>query len=261
MHLQVLASGSGGNATLVRAGEMAVLIDAGLAHDELERRLAAVGQPLFRLDAIVLSHGHLDHARAAGLLSRKSGARVWCSTAMMSNGSVKRAHALGALAIGGTLELAARRGPDRLRVTSVVLPHDADPTVALVLEHEGRCAAVCTDMGSFDAPAARALAAAHVLVLEFNHDAELLARGPYTPALKRRVSGPRGHLSNAEASAVLRVAAGPGLHTLVLAHLSATNNRPQLARAAAEATLGELGRQDVRVLVAEQDVPGPNLTV
>ncbi|MEQ1893078.1 MAG: MBL fold metallo-hydrolase, partial [Planctomycetota bacterium] len=102
---------------------------------------------------------------------------------------------------------------------------------------------------------------AHVLVLEFNHDAELLAHGPYTPALKRRVSGPRGHLSNAEASAVLRVAAGPGLHTLVLAHLSATNNRPQLARAAAEATLGELGRQDVRVLVAEQDVPGPNLTV
>jgi phosphoribosyl 1,2-cyclic phosphodiesterase len=261
MHLQVLASGSGGNATLVRAGEMALLVDAGLAHDELEKRLATAGQPLFRLDAIVLSHGHLDHARAAGLLSKKSGARVWCSTAMMSNASVKRAKALGALAIGGTVELAARRGPDRVRVTSVVLPHDADPTVALVLEHAGRCAAVCTDMGTFDEAAARALAAAHVLVLEFNHDAELLASGPYTPALKRRVAGPRGHLSNAEAARVLALAAGPGLHTLVLAHLSATNNRPELARSAAEAALRALGRNDVRVLVAEQDVPGPNLAV
>lgn len=261
MHLQILASGSGGNATLVRAGELALLVDAGLPHDELEKRLAAVGQPLFRLDAIVLTHGHLDHARAAGLLSRKSGARVWCSTAMMSNASVKRAQALGALAIGGTVELAARRGPDRVRVTSVVLPHDADPTVALVLEHGGRCAAVCTDMGSFDEAAARALSAAHLLVLEFNHDPALLAAGPYTPALKRRVAGPRGHLSNAEASAVLRLAAGPGLHTLVLAHLSATNNRPELARAAAEGTLSSLGREDVRVLIAAQDEPGPNLTV
>jgi len=261
MHLVTLASGSGGNATLIRAGEFSLLIDAGLAHDELEKRLAAVGQPLFRLDAIVLTHGHLDHARAAGMLSRKSGARVWCSTAMMSNASVKRAAALGALPIGGTLELTARRGPDRVRVTSVPLPHDADPTVALVVEHGGRCAAVCTDMGAFEERAARALRGAQVLVLEFNHDAGLLANGPYTPALKRRVGGPRGHLSNADAAEVLRLAAGPELHTLVLAHLSLTNNRPELARVAAETTLAALGRTEVRVLVAAQDAPGPNLAV
>jgi phosphoribosyl 1,2-cyclic phosphodiesterase len=261
VHLQVLASGSGGNAILVRAGELALLVDAGLAHDELEKRLAAVGQPLFRLDAILVSHGHLDHARAAGLLSQKSGARVWCATAMMSNASVKRAKALGALPIGGTFELAARLGPDRVRVSCVPLPHDADPTVAFVLEHGGRRAAVCTDMGSFDAAAARALAAAHLLVLEFNHDEGLLASGPYTPALKRRVAGPRGHLSNAEAARVLELAAGPELHTLVLAHLSRTNNRPELARAAATGTLARLARTEVRLEVAGQDVPGPNLAV
>ncbi len=102
-------------------------------------------------------------------------------------------------------------------------------------------------------------------MLEFNHDAEMLARGPYSDALKRRVGGPRGHLSNAQAAEVLRwaAAAPPGgrapLHTLVLAHLSATNNRPELALASARAVLQELGLEHVRMLVAEQDRPGPSL--
>ena len=85
MHLQVLSSGSGGNAALVRAGELCLLVDAGLPIDEIERRLEAARVPPHRLDAIALTHGHLDHARSAGLLARKSGARVYCSERMMSN--------------------------------------------------------------------------------------------------------------------------------------------------------------------------------
>jgi phosphoribosyl 1,2-cyclic phosphodiesterase len=87
----------------------------------------------------------------------------------------------------------------------------------------------------------------------------MLARGPYPNALKRRVAGPRGHLSNAEAAEVLRWALAPELGTLVLAHLSTTNNRPELALARAGAVLSEAGRTDVRMVVAEQDRVGPLL--
>ncbi len=266
MHLQMLASGSGGNAVLVRAGEIALLVDAGLALDELEQRLAAVRLAPQRLDAIALTHGHLDHARAAGQLARKCGARLYCSENVMSNASVRGARAFHALAVGGTVTIRARQGRDELALHSIPLPHDAEPTLAFRLEHAGRRAAICTDMGAPEHAAALALADVELLVLEFNHDAELLARGPYSDALKRRVGGPRGHLSNAQAAQVLRWAArapgrAPALHTLVLAHLSATNNRPELALASAHGVLQELGLERVRVLVAEQDRPGPSLEV
>jgi phosphoribosyl 1,2-cyclic phosphodiesterase len=257
----MLASGSGGNAVLVRAGELALLVDAGLPIDVLEERLATVRLPLQRLDAIALTHGHLDHARSAGLLARKSGARVFCSPSVMSNASLRGARTLHALGAGSTATVCARRGKDELALTAIALPHDAEPTYAFRLEHAGRRAAVCTDMGAPEAGVARALAGVELLVLEFNHDAELLARGPYTPALKRRVGGDRGHLSNAQAAEVLSAALAPELHTLVLAHLSAVNNRPELALASANGVLAARGRGDVRVLVAEQDRPGPALAV
>jgi phosphoribosyl 1,2-cyclic phosphodiesterase len=157
--------------------------------------------------------------------------------------------------------VSARLGLDTLALRSIPLPHEAYPTYAFRLEHAGRVAAVCTDMGTFERTAAEALAGAHVLVLEFNHDAAMLAGGPYKDALKRRVGGPRGHLSNDEAAQVLRLAAGPELHTLVLAHLSRVNNRPELAVAKARAVLDELGRATVRIEVAEQDRVGPALEV
>ena len=257
----MLGSGSGGNAVLVRAGELSLLVDAGLPIDELEQRLAAVRLPLHRLDAIVLTHGHLDHARAAGLLSRKSGARLYCSQSMMSNASVRGARAFHALPGHGAVTLRARHGRDELALTSIPLPHDAEPTFAFRLEHDGRRAAICTDMGEPERGAARGLMDVELLVLEFNHDERMLASGPYTPALKRRVGGPRGHLSNEQAAEVLRWCAGAKLRTLVLAHLSATNNRPELALASAQRVLTELGLADVRVLVADQGQPGPSLEV
>lgn len=261
MQLQILGSGSAGNAVLVRAGELCLLVDAGLPIDELERRIATARVPPHRLDAIVLSHGHLDHARSAGLLSNRTGARVYCSAGLLANASLRGARASCVLSIGGSVTVRARRGPDELLLATIPLPHDADPTVALRLEHAGRRAVVCTDMGSPDATAARALGGAHVLVLEFNHDAALLREGPYSGALKRRVAGPRGHLSNDQAAEVLALAAGPELHTLVLAHLSRTNNRPALALASAREVLGRIGREDVRLVVAEQDEVGEAIEV
>ena len=261
MHVQVLASGSGGNSTLVRAGELRLLVDAGLPARELAERLERAREPLHRLDHVVLSHGHLDHARGAGELARLSGAWLHCSERMLRNASVRRAPRLAQLAIGRPRELAGRRGDDRVLLRTVRIPHDAEPTVAFAIEHRGRRLAIVTDMGSPDPHAAQALAGAHVLLLEFNHDPALLRDGPYSDALKRRIAGPLGHLSNDQAATMLGWLAGPELHTLVLVHLSRTNNTPLHALAAAREALERAGRPDVRVLVAEQDAVGPNVDV
>lgn len=265
MHLQVLSSGSKGNATLVRAEEAHVLLDAGLPMKHLDARFEAAGVAPTRLDHIVLTHGHLDHARSSGLLAHRSGATIHCCQALMRNKSLRKAPRFATLRPGNSTPLPGPRDGDGLALRAVVIPHDANPTVALRLTHETsdgpRVAVILTDMGRPDARAAEALTGAHVLVLEFNHDTAMLRDGPYPAALKRRVGGDLGHLSNDQAAEMLRLLAGPELHTLVLAHLSDTNNTPELARTAARSVLAELGREDVRVLVASQYEVGPNLPV
>jgi phosphoribosyl 1,2-cyclic phosphodiesterase len=261
VRFQVLASGSAGNAILVRAGEITLLVDAGLPLDELERRLESARVAPHTLDAIALTHGHLDHARSAGRLSRKTGACVLAVNGLLSNASLRGARQTRAISPGRPIEVLARRGRDVLHLTGVPLPHDADPTLAFRLEHEGRVAVVCTDLGTPQRDLAGPLGEADLLYLEFNHDERLLAQGPYTPALKRRVAGPRGHLSNEQAATLLEALAGTRLRTLVLAHLSATNNTPELALQAARAALARCGRTDVELFVAAQDHVGPALAV
>jgi len=261
MHFQVLSSGSAGNSALLRVGETHVMVDAGLPLAELEERLATAQVPAGKLDHVVLTHGHLDHARAAGGLSRKARARVHCPLAMMQNASVRGAHQLATLPAGGEVELLGPRDRDPVAVVTVPVPHDARPTVALKLSAQGRTTVVVTDMGRPDADVARRLHGAHLLFLEFNHDAELLRNGSDPRKLKKRVSGDTGHLSNAQAADMLTRLAGPELHTVVLGHLSRRNNTPALALAAAEGALAALGRTDVHLVVAEQDAVGANLAV
>lgn len=262
MHLQVLSSGSGGNSALVRAGEMLVLVDAGLGPRELGVRLEAARTSARALEHLVLTHGHLDHARSAGILGRRNRElTVHCCERLLGNRSIRRARRLATLGVGRPSLLSGARAQDELWLTPVKIPHDADPTVAFKLEHGGRRAVIVTDMGHPSVEAARALADPDLLVLEFNYDVDLLASGPYHAKLKQRIAGPVGHLSNEQGALMLRLLAGPRLHTLVLAHLSETNNRAELALDAARATLADLGLSSVRVLVASQDEVGPNLVV
>jgi phosphoribosyl 1,2-cyclic phosphodiesterase len=258
VHLQTLSSGSGGNSTLVRAGAHTLLIDAGLGPRNMTERLEQAGTNVRALQHLAVTHGHLDHALSAGVLSKRSGAVVHCVEALMNQPALARAVRFSTLPVGGTRELAAD-----LTLTSVALPHDAHPTLAFRIDHAGdagtRRAVVLTDMGRPDRDVARALGGAHLLVLEFNHDRRMLDDGPYPAALKARVRGDHGHLSNEQAAQMLEWMAGPQLHTLVLAHLSETNNRRELAEACARATLERLGLAHVRVVVASQHEVGPNL--
>ncbi|HTF91246.1 MAG TPA: MBL fold metallo-hydrolase [Planctomycetota bacterium] len=261
MHLQVLSSGSGGNATLVRSGETAILVDAGLPLKDLDQRFAAAGFASSKLDHVLVTHGHLDHARSAGVLARRERSLLHTAAALQSNASIRRCKNLNTLCVGSTVALPGRAGDDGLRATSIPLPHDALPTVAFKIEDGQRCAVILTDMGMPRADVASALRGAHVLVLEFNHDAQLLRDGAYSPALKRRILGNAGHLSNDQAAAMLELLATDALHTLVLAHLSAHNNTRALALECAVNALARCGMSHVRVLIADQDCVGENLEV
>ena len=265
MKLRVLSSGSKGNATLIRVDELRLLVDAGLPMTQLNARLEAAQVPFDGVDHIAVTHGHLDHARSSGALSKRHKATVHCSAAIQRNASVRRAKRFVTIGPGRPSRLESERG-GALDLAAVLLPHDAEPTFAFELRAAERGsgerrAVILTDMGRPDPEVARRLAGAHLLVLEFNHDRALLANGPYSPALKRRVAGDRGHLSNDQAARMLDALLGPETHTVVLAHLSEKNNRPELALAAAAEVLEQHGRTDVRLLVADQHAIGPELDV
>ncbi|MDG1499844.1 MAG: MBL fold metallo-hydrolase [Planctomycetota bacterium] len=264
MHLQVLSSGSGGNCTLVRAGEVNLLIDAGLTLKELELRFEAARFCARNIHHIALTHGHLDHARSSGSLAKRTGAILHLCERLMRNKSVEQAPKMETLRIGTATPLPHPELPptgDPLELCATLIPHDAVPTVAFRLEHKGRRAVYLTDMGEPAPAIAGALRDPHLLVLEFNHDPEMLRKGPYPINLKKRVAGRGGHLSNDQGAEVLGHLAGPNLHTLILAHLSLKNNTRQLAVDAAEAKLAELGLEGVEVIVADQDQVGRNIEV
>ena len=261
MHLQVLSSGSEGNSTLVRCGELTVLVDAGLTMRALTERLETARIAPNQIDHVVLTHAHLDHSRSAGVVGKRHGALVHCPEAMMQNRSVARAPRLSTLPVGGSFELEVPDSEEPLKIETTHLPHDCDPTVAIRLTFAGRTAVICTDCGQPRPELIPTLQGANVLVLEFNHDPVLMTTSPYPPKLRKRILGDRGHLSNAQAQALLAELTGPGLHTLILAHLSQKTNTPDLALSAAKETLEELGRLDVDVHVALQHELGPNLEV
>jgi len=260
MQCQVLSSGSAGNCTLVRAGEELMLVDAGLPMRELYERLRLAKVPFKGIGHVLVTHAHLDHARSAGAIAKRHDAVVHCAEANMAHRSLSRAPQLQTLRIGSDVEIEGARG-DLIGYRAVALPHDCSPTVAFRIEHKQRRLVVLTDMGAPRDDVAKALSGAHVLVLEFNYDPEMLATGPYPPALKRRISGGQGHLSNEQAMRMLADLIGPETHTLVLAHLSLKNNAPELAGAAAREALDSLGRSDVRLLIASQDEVGPTVEV
>jgi phosphoribosyl 1,2-cyclic phosphodiesterase len=254
VRLQILSSGSGGNAALLRVGGATILVDAGLGPRELRARLAGAGVGPHGLDHVLLSHAHLDHARSAGKIARDFRAVLHAPESLLRHRSCALAKQMATMPVNGEFRLDVP-GELPLLVRTVQVPHDCDPTVGFRFEHRGRVLVLVTDLGEAHDELVRACQDPHVLIVESNHDVELLLRGPYSAELKRRVLGPRGHLSNDQAAGLVRALAGPRLHTLVLAHLSETNNTHEHALESARRGLALLGRSDVEVLVALQHEP------
>jgi phosphoribosyl 1,2-cyclic phosphodiesterase len=238
VRLCVLASGSGGNTTLIEAGGARVLVDAGLSYGETRRRCSEAGFDLREVTDVLLTHEHADHCFGAATIARKVGARVHATS-----GTLKAlrdpppSELCFALPRDGVLLLGRA-----LHVRALPVPHDAIEPVAYVLEERldaGSCAraAVVTDLGCAPRALSKALCGLDALVLEMNHDARLLLEGPHPESVKRRVRSDLGHLSNAQAAQLIARVLHPGLRHLVLAHLSEHSNTPKHARREAEAVL------------------------
>jgi phosphoribosyl 1,2-cyclic phosphodiesterase len=246
MRVTVLASGSGGNSILIEADRTRILVDAGLAPREIAKRIdrTSTGARLDDVQGMILTHEHEDHASGAAALA-SAGLRLFCTAGTARAAKLARTHDICA---GHVTRVGA------LEVLPVTLPHDAAEHVGLILRDEGGSVGIILDCGHADADVARAFAGCDVLVLETNHDPDLLRAGSYPPFLKRRIGSRFGHLANEEAADLLRLMGAPRVQVLVLAHLSRMNNRPRFARAEIDKSLKRMGIRP-RVLVAPQEKP------
>jgi phosphoribosyl 1,2-cyclic phosphodiesterase len=244
-----LGSGSEGNALLVEAQSGAtttrVLLDCGFSAKEVERRLLRLDAGVESLDAILITHEHTDHIGSALTLARK-----WSIPLYMSWGT---ARAVGA--DEADVDLRVLWGDESvaigdLSVLPYTVPHDAREPLQYVLSDGAQRLGVLTDVGTSTPHISAVLSGCDGLVLECNHDVQMLAASRYPQSLKARIGGNHGHLNNDAAAEILASLDRSRLRHLVAAHLSKQNNLPELAQAAMAAVLGAAATE---VVVATQE--------
>lgn len=257
LRVVVLGSGSAGNAVVVECGGSRILIDAGFSCRELVKRMAAVGFDPATLSALVLTHEHGDHCRGVVRVMQRYGLPLFASEGTLQGIHLpeKLAKKVHVLASGAVAEVGG------FAVEPFVIPHDAREPVGLVIETSaGHRVGLAADLGTRSRLAWGRLTDLDVFLLETNHDLDMLRNGPYPWALKQRVAGRHGHLSNREAAEGLPELLGDRLRHVVLYHLSRTNNLPALAAAAVTEVLEREGSR-AEVVVSDQEIPTPWLEV
>jgi len=224
MRFASLGSGSKGNATLVEAGDTRLLIDCGFSCLEAEKRLAGLALQPGDVAAILVTHEHSDHISGVARFSRRYDIPVWMTA------GTEAAHKGGKLAEWHCFNAHQRFEIGDVLIQPFPVPHDAREPSQFVFSDGVRRLGLLTDTGSVTPHIVRALDQLDALILECNHDPELLAGGSYPWHLKQRVGGPLGHLSNQQAADLLTKIDTSRLQHLVAAHLSENNNRPHLVR-------------------------------
>ena len=231
-----IASGSKGNCLVAEAGGSRVMLDCGLAPREAERRLARIGLAPSDIGALVITHEHDDHAGQAFAFAAlyrvpvylTSGTRAALADSGKLDGRVE------ARVIDGRSAFAI----DGIEVQPYTVPHDAREPVQFVFSDGAHRLGVLTDIGAPTAHVEATLSGCDALVLECNHDLDMLWAGEYPKWLKERIAGPFGHLDNGASGRLLGALDRSRLKHVICAHLSLQNNRPELARAALAQAMG-----------------------
>jgi phosphoribosyl 1,2-cyclic phosphodiesterase len=250
LELCSIASGSKGNAYVVGAEGSYLLIDCGISARRLSRALGRMGVALESIEGILVTHEHRDHVSGLENFRKKCPAPL-CGTYGTLDG-ISRPGPGPTHAIEAGREFAV--GPFRVHPFSV--QHDAEDPVGFRVECEAGPVAFATDLGRVDGTVRRAIAGARALVIESNHEEEMLRAGSYPWYLKERILSDFGHLSNRASQATLAGSAHEGLEAVLLAHLSAENNRPEIALAGARRVLRANRWEGVKLLVVEQEAEG-----
>ncbi len=250
MRVCLLASGSKGNAIFVESGQTRLLIDAGLSAREIHRRLELLQTNGDSLNAVLVTHEHSDHCRGLGPLVRRHRLPVFIHhrtrTALSNPGRLDDCQEFDD---GNTFTVRD------IQIETVPLTHDAVATVGYIVHTPAGKVGVLTDLGLATRLVAERYRHCRVLVLEFNHNPQMLRDGPYPWALKQRIRSAHGHLSNEQAAALLSDLAWEGLECVFLAHLSETNNCPQIAVASARQALAGQNCCDPQLWIGTQARP------
>lgn len=229
---------------------MRVLFDAGFSAKQIYERLASIGENAADLDAVVVSHEHSDHVRGLEVLAKRTGAPVYLTEAAADTLEWKNTRpTLEHFEAGGGLTIGD------LEIGTFTVPHDAVDPVGFCVRRNGFKLAVATDLGYMTDSVKHHLRGADFLILESNHDLEMLRVGPYPWAVKQRVLSRDGHLSNRAAAEFLAADWDRRAQTIVLAHLSGNNNHPALAKMDAQRALEAAGSSETDLSVAAQNTP------
>lgn len=261
LRVTVLGSGSRGNAILIDGTDGAVLVDAGFGPRSLVRRLNTAGRRADEISALLLTHEHTDHASGAEAACARWGWPLYGSTGTLESlgttgNAVPRPLDSRAFVEGGVTTVHG------FHVETTPVPHDARDCRALVITdvRSGARVGIAMDVGRVPEALPDAFARLDLLVVESNHDEQMLARGPYPWSLKQRISGGLGHLSNGAAAAFVSSCAHRGLRGVLLTHLSETNNLPSLAIERTREALRRAGWTRDALSAASQQVPLPPMT-
>jgi phosphoribosyl 1,2-cyclic phosphodiesterase len=249
MRCTILASGSKGNCAYIEGGDGAILIDAGLSAKETLKRLTETGCTPDTIDAIIVTHEHVDHIRGLDVLARKLACPVYATRGTLGDFLCHRRTSDKPL----TTHACRYDAPfvaGGFTITPFATSHDAAEPCGFVIRENGVMLGYCTDTGILTPHMLDLLRRCDGLVLESNHCPEMLANGPYPESLKRRIRSSRGHLSNPAAAAALRVF-GKDVPQVVLSHLSEINNTPDRAWASARDGFG-LYAEEKSLIVATQ---------
>ena len=253
MTVSVLGSGSRGNATFVKTDGVRLLIDAGMSRKEIAKRLESIGEDPDGIDAVLITHEHNDHACGLKTIVKELPVQVF-----MTWGTIAALHAEEYELNGSTIVPVPAGVPFTIGDTEILpfsVPHDAAEPVAFSLTCGGVKVTQLTDIGYMPEHVADRLRGSHMLILESNHDLEMLRSGPYPWYVKQRVMSRAGHLSNTALGEFLREEFDREARVLVLAHLSQQNNHPEIARLEAAAALETQSARETKLAVSSQDEP------
>lgn len=249
MRFTSLGSGSKGNATLVQSQDALIMIDCGFGLKEVEARMKARGVLPEQLTAILVTHEHGDHLKGAPMLARRYGVPLYATpgTARSFTRPVAEFQ---------PINVHRRFSLGDLTIQPVTVPHDAREPSQFVIHNGPRRLGILTDLGSITPLVVDAYRHCDAVLLECNHDVQMLTEGPYPPSLKRRVGGQWGHLSNEQAAQLLGQIASDRLQHLLVSHISDKNNHPDLALSALARVLEQSDCEpEIRVLSQEDGSP------
>jgi len=235
LRVRNLSSGSKGNVTLVWTEENAILIDAGISGLQVRRRIEDSGLEIDDIDAILVSHEHIDHVRGVEILSRRYGKRIYATEDTWNSGKF---HAENRGTLGRELSFGD------ITVRTFPVPHDAADPVGFEIMHRDLKVVAVTDIGHVPPYLLKTMKDASLVIIESNHDVDMLKANPkYPPYLKNRILGRDGHLSNEDCAEALASSLNRNAVAVMLAHLSEENNSPELAQSVTA------NRTDVPVIV------------